>query len=269
MRRRSSFAALALFAAAAALSPAHAQTPTRLGVLMIHGKNPGGATDVNFSPLKATLERQGWLVGLPDFPWSRTRAIDGHWDQGMAEVGAGVKALRERGATKIVIVAYSMGVPAALGHAARGGDVQAMALLAPGHSPLRYYTQPHLQPVHDSINDARAKVAAGQGDVKGSFNDSNQSRARPVTMTAKDYLSYFDPTTDAEMSVTAPRVPAMPILTVVGNDDPLFEVLRGYLVEKLPPHPSSKYMEIKASHATTPRNASDEVVKWIKEVAAE
>jgi pimeloyl-ACP methyl ester carboxylesterase len=262
--------AISCVALVAVLSPLSVAAQQRIGVLMLHGKNPGNNQDPNFSPLKGTFEKQGWLVTVPDMPWSRGRYLDGHWDKAMAEMAGHVKSLREQGATKIVIVGHSMGAPAALSHAARGGDADALVLLAPGHVPVGYYTYPTLKAVHDSINEARALVAAGKGDSRERFTDINQGRQQNVIATAKDYLSYFDPASDAEMSVTAPRVPVgTPVMTAIGETDPLFTRIRAYYIDKLPANPKTQYLEVKGGHLDTPRNASDEVIKWIKTTVAE
>ncbi|MFI5447803.1 alpha/beta fold hydrolase [Polaromonas sp. UC242_47] len=256
--------ALGLFLVVAFGSSA-VQAQPRIGVLMLHGKSPGNNQDPNFSPMKATFERQGWLATVPDMPWSRGRYLDGHWDRAMAEMAGHVKTLREQGATQIVIVGHSMGVPAALSHAVRAGDIDALVLLAPGHVPLRYYTVASLKAVHDSVDEARALVAAGKGDSRERFSDINQGRQQTVVTTAKNFLSYFDPTSDAEMSVTAPRIPAnTPVMTVVGEKDSLFKLVKSYYVDKLPANPKNKYLEVSGGHLDTPRVASDEIITWIK-----
>jgi pimeloyl-ACP methyl ester carboxylesterase len=266
----SSILAIGCITLAAVVAPLTAAAQQRIGVLMLHGKNPGNNQDPNFSPLKATFEREGWVVALPDMPWSRGRYLEGNWDKAMAEMAAHIKTLRDQGATKIVVVGHSMGAPAALSHAARGGDASALVLLAPGHVPELYYTVPSLKVVHDSIDEARALVAAGKGDSRERFSDINQGRQQNVITTAKDYLSYFDPTLDAEMSVTAPRVPATTaVMTVIGEKDPLFRRIKAYFVDKLPANPKNKYLEIPGGHLETPRVASDEMIKWIKTVLAE
>lgn len=268
MQRRLVFALALAAALGAAVLPAVAQE--RIGVLMLHGKSPGNPMDPHFSPLKARFEQEGWKVLLPDMPWSRSRYLDGHWDQAMQEIAAHVQALRTQGATRIVLVGHSMGVPAALSHAARGGDVQALVLLAPGHVPQLYYTAPVLQPVRESIDQARALMAAGKGDVSERFIDINQRRQQPVVATPRNFLSYFDPESDAEMTVTAPRVPAgTPVLTVVGEGDPLFQRVRGLIVDRLPAQPRSRYLELAGGHLDTPRNAAEDVVKWIRAAVAD
>jgi pimeloyl-ACP methyl ester carboxylesterase len=249
--------------------PAASHAEERIGVLMLHGKNPGSAQDPYFGAIRPRLENEGMLTLMPDMPWSRSRYIDGNWDTAMAEIAQHVKTLRERGATRIVLMGHSLGVPAALSHAARNGDVQALVLLAPGHVPYGYYTHPSLKVVRDSIDEARAMVAAGKGDARERFSDINQGRPQVVVMTAADFLSYFDPQSDAEMSVTAPRVPpSTPAMVVIGSQDPLFSHTRALLFNRLPPNPDNLYLEISANHLTTPSVAIDAVVEWVKKVAA-
>lgn len=270
MRRYLRISLLAITAVTLPGATLISEAQERIGVLMLHGKSPGSAMNPDFAVLKPKFEREGMLVLLPDMPWSAKRYIDGSWDKAMAEIAGHVKALREGGATKIVLVGHSLGVPAALSHAARNGDVQALVLLAPGHVPLGYYNNQRLTLVRDSINEARSLVASGKGDARGSFSDINQGRQQVVIMTAKDYLSYFDPQSDAEMSVTAPRVPpATPSLVVVGDQDRIFSRARSYFSDKLPANPKSRYLEVKANHLTTPEVASEAVIDWLKKTVVQ
>lgn len=259
----------ACLALCAAVMPLPAAAQERIGILMLHGKSPGNAQDPNFSPLKTRFEAEGWLVQLPEMPWSRTRYLEGNWDAAMQEMAGYVQALRTQGATRIVLVGHSLGAPAALSFAARGGDAQALVLLAPGHIPKGYYTYPSLKAVRESIDEARALVAAGKGDSRERFVDINQGRQQPLITTAKNYLSYFDPESDAEMSVTAPRVPpTTPVLTVIGEKDPAFQRVRSYFVDLLPPQPRNGYLEVSGGHLETPRVAYDAMVAWIKTAMA-
>jgi pimeloyl-ACP methyl ester carboxylesterase len=250
---------------AVAMAPSIAAAQERIGILMLHGKNPGSNMDPNFGSMKGNFERQGWLVAFPDMPWSRGRYLDGNLDRALVEIAGHVKGLRDQGATRIVIAGHSMGVPTGMAYAARAGDVDALVQLAPGHIPLGYYTYPVLKAVRDSIDEARALVAAGKGDSNERFNDINQGRQQPVITTARNFLSYFDPASDAEMSVTAPRIPArISVMTVIGERDPLFSRIRTYYVDMLPANPKNKYLEVSGGHLDTPRVANDAVIAWIK-----
>lgn len=265
MRIRFALAALVAFLSLAAIPAALAQDKT--GVLLLHGKNPGNQNDPHLNQLKSKLDADGAITLLPDMPWSARRYIDGDWDKAMAEIDGHVKGLRGKGATKIVIVGHSMGCPTAMGYAAKFGGVDALALLAPGHAPYFYYEVMKDKSVHNSVNEARQLVASGQGETRKDFMDMNQGRFQAVRATAKAYLSYFDPTTDAEMANTAPRL-QMPVMMVVGDQDPLFKTARSMLYDKLQANPKSQYLEVVADHRTTPSVSREAVAAWIKTAVA-
>jgi len=84
-------------------------------------------------------------------------------------------------------------------------------------------------------------------------------------MTPRDYLSYFEPTSDAEMSVTAPKIPSsIPVLWVMGDREYLVREGRQYVFDKLPSNSKSQYLEVSANHTTAPAVASDQIVNWVK-----
>lgn len=255
------------FAGLLAAPSAWAAAERKVGILMLHGKNPASSRDPGMNQLRGVLEAQGWTVLLPDMPWSRTRYLDGHWDQAMTEIGKHVQSLRDKGAEQIVLVGHSMGCPAAMGFAARGGKVDGLVLLAPGHIPYGYYRYPSLKPVRESIDEARALLANGKGDVTQNFADINQGRRLSMVATPRNYLSYFDPESDADMGVTAPRIPSqVAVFTLIGMDDPLTPNVRGYFVDKLPPHPKTRFQTLPGGHLDTPRAAADLVVGWVREL---
>lgn len=246
-------------------SPSWAQSPPTVGVLMLHGKSPGSPQSPHYRSLMAAMESRGWRVSLPDMPWSRGRYLEGDWDQAMREVAQHVETLQKQGAQKIVLMGHSMGVPAAMSHAARGGVAHALVLLAPGHVPRSYHTVPGMKVVRDSIDEARALVAAGKGDETHRFHDINQGKQQPVITTAQRFLSYYDPESDADMGNTAARIPdAIPVLTVVGQQDWMLTRVRGYYVDKLPTHPRTQLLEVEGGHLDTPRVAEKAIIDWVQ-----
>ena len=246
---------------------AFAQTPppaaVRVGVLLMHGKT-GSPQNPVIQQLAQRMGAAGWTVVTPEMPWSRNRYLQGDWDGVMAEMTAHAKALRHQGVTHIVVAGHSMGCPAALSFAARGGDAQALVLLAPGHVPAGYYDSERLRPVRESIDEARALVAAGKGNDNQRFNDINQGKQQPVITSARAYLSFFDPASDAEMGVTAPRMPAgTPVYTAIGRKDPLFARVREYFVDRLPPNTHTRLAEYAGGHLDTPVEAADDLLAWV------
>lgn len=246
------------------------QAAEPVGVILMHGKSPGGPGWDGYQPLAGKLEQAGMQVLLPEMPWSKRRYIDADFDSAMREIDVQVKALRDKGAKQVVLAGHSMGCPAAMAYAARHGGIDALVLLAPGHVPVAYYTRPNLAIVRESVDKARQMVARGEGDqANQAFSDINQGNRLTVFTTAKIYLSYFDPTSDAEMSVTARHIAAnIPVLWVIGRSDPLFAAGRAYAFDKLPVNSRSRYLEIDANHLSTPTVATEQVVGWIAEALA-
>lgn len=252
------------------LTPMLCSAGEKIGVVLMHGKNPGDPDDPSLSSLVGKMNKAGMIVLVPNMPWSRQRYIDVPWGTAMDEIDNHVRKLRAEGATKIVLAGHSMGCPAAMGFAANRKGVDAIVLLAPGHSPQLYYLGLPQAPsrswvVKESIDKAREMVASQRGDEANvPFPDINQGRRVQVWTTPRIFLSYFEPNSDAEMSVTAARIPpAVPVLWVIGDGDSLIKLGRDYVFNKLPPNPHSKYLEISANHLSTPAKAADQVVEWI------
>jgi pimeloyl-ACP methyl ester carboxylesterase len=242
----------------------------KIGVVLMHGKQGGGPRDTSLDSLHKKLHEAGIEVLRPEMPWSFNRFIDGNWDQAMNEIKAHVEKLKQSGATKVVLMGHSLGSPAAMSYAARHADVAAIALLAPGHVPY-YFSQciPYVSfkmcGVKGGVEYARKEIEAGNGDTKQGLTDINQGRRNVVWMTPRDYLSYFDPASDAEMGVTAGRIPThIPVLWVIGDKDSLIREGRQYVFDKLPKNPKSQYLEVSDNHLSTPSVASDQILSWLK-----
>lgn len=69
-----------------------------------------------------------------------------------------------------------------------------------------------------------------------------------------------------ELPVLAPRVRQhIPLLWVVGQGDSGHKLGEDFAYAKAPPHPSSRYVVVKADHDGTPEAALKAVLEWIKE----
>lgn len=264
-----------LFACALMLAACTSYSQEKIGVVLMHGKQGGSSRDSSLDSLHKKLLDAGMVVVKPEMPWSFNRFIDGHWDAAMSEIKAHVEKMKQSGASKVVLMGHSLGSPAALSYAARHADVSAIALLAPGHVPYYYsqcipYSPIKLCAVKDGVEYARKEMAAGNADKKQGLADINQGRRNVVWMTPRDYLSYFEPTSDAEMSVTASKIPAnMPVLWVIGDKDYLIREGRPYVFDKLPQNARSLYLEVSGNHVSTPGVASDQIVQWVKSAVAD
>ncbi len=250
-----------------------ASAQEKLGVVLMHGKQGGGPRDGSLDALHRKMQEAGMVVIKPEMPWSFNRYIEGDWNLAMSEINAHVQKLKEMGAAKIALVGHSLGSPAALSYAARHpGTVHALGLLAPGHVPYYYSQCIPFSPlkmcgVKDGVERARKEMEVGNADKKQAQTDINQGRTNAVWMTPRDYLTYFDPASDAEMAVTAPKIPVnLPVLWLIGDRDFLIREGRQYVFDKLPANSKSQYLEVSANHTTAPAVAADQIVNWLKSV---
>jgi pimeloyl-ACP methyl ester carboxylesterase len=249
-----------------------AAAQAKWGVVLMHGKTGGGALDSSLTRINSQLEAKGMLVLRPQMPWSRDRYLEGDWELAMQEIKGHVQTLRTQGATKVVLAGHSLGSPAALSYAARFADVDGVVMMAPGHVPHYYYECIPYSPIRmcavkDSVDEARKLVADAKGEERNRFNDINQGRRISLITTARAYLSYFDPSSDAEMAVSAVRLPAhIPVLWIIGTDDRLVQEGRQYVFDKLPPNPKSQYLVMQGNHFNLPAVGASKILDWIEQL---
>lgn len=233
--------------------------PGRLGVVLLHGKH--GAPDRLVTELAAAMRGAGHLVATPEMPWSRRRAYAVDYAAAMREIAAQAAELRGKGATAIVVAGHSLGANAALGFAAGNPGLAGLVCLAPGHSPERGKLR---ELVAAEVARARELAAAGKAGESVRFTDLNMDRTNEAVLPAGVFLSYFDPEGPAAMPASAARIsPALPVLWVVGSSDPLARFGRGYVFDRLPAHPASRYAEVDAGHTGVPTAAIPLVLEWL------
>jgi pimeloyl-ACP methyl ester carboxylesterase len=257
LHRRALVLALPLLPVAAS-----AEAPAAVGIVLLHGK--WGTPRGPLQPVELALKGAGFLVAAQEMPWSDRRAYDKGWDEAMAEIDGEVAALRAAGAQKIVVGGQSFGANVALGYAARHPEVAGVMALAPGHTPERFVRLPAIV---ESLEKARANLAAGKGEQYANFADTNQGRTRQVSAKPAVYLSYFDSEGPAVMPRnTAMLSPTTALLWVVGTKDPLYPAGPGYAFDRAPHNPQSRFITVDADHFGTPAAARRIVVDWVKEL---
>jgi len=253
------FALVMLFAGGCADARADSANLKGFGVVLMHGKF--GTAGAFLGGLATALRNEGAIVVTPEMPWSLRRIYDATYDEAMAEIDRAVADVRRQGAVKIVVGGHSMGANAALGYAARRDGLSAVVALAPGHpqdiSIMRLRTR-------HGVARAREMIAAGHGDESAMFPDMAQGVPFPIRTTANIYLSLFDPDGPATMPKNAAAMGPVPLLWVVGIADPIFFKGRDYAFNLGAKDPRSKYLEIAATHMTTPFQARHAVVEWLK-----
>jgi len=116
-----------------------------------------------------------------------------------------------------------------------------------------------------AVDNARGLVAAGKGDELLDIEDFNQGKKRSMRMRADVLWSYFDPEGLGHMPKTAAGFKrSVPLLWVVGTNDPLFALGADFAYSKAPPNPKSQYVVVNAGHGDIPDVAAAQVADWIK-----
>lgn len=227
-----------------------------IGIVFLHGKEGAPRAKI-YTTLLEQLPRAGFRLKTPALPWSRERIYDADVDASMLEIEREVTALRNEGASRVILLGHSMGVNAALRYAATR-QIDGIVALAPGHSPEFLTKQ-----LSSDITRARQMIADGKGGEKAEFGDVNVGRNFTVKATAAIYLSWLDPEGSAVMPRNAALVKTpVPTLMVVGSKDP---VTRGqdYIFGKLPAHPKSRFVTLDVDHKDVPDAAAKMLIEWI------
>jgi hypothetical protein len=175
--------------------------------------------------------------------WSRSYRT---YDETLSEIGRQVAALKARGASRIALVGQSLGANVALGYGTQRGGISAIVAMAPGHVPDRF-----IRHTGESVERARALVAAGRGNEQGVYRDTNQGDVYQVRTTAAAYLSFFDPNGPASFSRHSGG--GASLLWIVGERDPGAQSLvRG-----------GRAVTVRGGHGGTPRNGAQDAVNWL------
>ncbi len=252
---------VALAVACAASLPSRAAD--RLGVVLLHGKT---GLPQQLTPMAQALAAHGWLTDQPEMCWSRNRIYDRPYPDCLRDIDAALNRLKQNGANAIVLLGMSIGGNGALGYGVSHAGLKGIITLVPGHAPEFISRRPEIAA---SLDQARAFIAAGRGDLKTTFTDVNTRSTTfifSVTTTPSIYLSFFAPNSQAVMPANAARLTA-PLLYVAATNDPT-QRGRGYIFDRAPAHPLNRYVTVTSDHVGTPAVSADIVTSWLKEIVA-
>ncbi len=250
-----------LLAAPVFAEQAQAWEPQTTGVVLMHGKwgNPGDAAT---GPLGQALKSAGFLVDMPEMPWSGGRAYDLGAEAAMSEIDAAVARLQSRGAAKIVVAGQSMGGAAAVEYASLHRPIDAAIFIAPAHAPEGRILRDSLA---SAVAQARAMVASGRGDDSLAFMDFNSgSRTPSMRAKAASFVSYFAPDSPIAMSLNAPNVGPIPVLWVCGTLDPSHEFFDRVVWPRIPAATPKERVDVIADHLDVPTAGRSAIIAWLK-----
>lgn len=257
----------AFLAAVVAASPvgAIAQTPPKIGVVVMHGKG-GAPSSRPIAPFAAALERNGFLVANLDMPWSGARSYDVDVAAGERQAQEALDALKGKGAEKIFVSGHSQGGVFAI-HLASRVPADGIIAIAPGGSVSSRIFREKLG---ESLGQARRYVAEGKGAEKQRLEDYEGSRGTyPIVAVPQAYVTWFDPEGAMNVIRAAKAVPAsIPVLYVAPTRDyPGLRNTRQQVFGSLPANPRTRLYEPEADHLQAPIATVEEMMRWMREVA--
>lgn len=256
LRRLMAF--IVLFAATAACAQP-------LGVVMMHGKwsvPPHWHLSVSNS-----IKQEGWPVVELTMPWAGSRLYDASYESALSQIAEAVKELRAKGIKYVVVGGHSFGANAAIAYASSGADLDGILAMAPGHAPRKSYDKGTTK---DSVDQARLLVASGHGEDRVNFDDTNQGKTRRMSARAAVFLSYFEPEGLGDIPTSMSRIShPVPLLWLIGTNDPLYASGPAYAYDRAPQHHLSRYVVVSADHAGTPSAGREQIIDWLKTIAAQ
>lgn len=241
-----------------------AETGSRIGIVLMHGK--GGSPAKHVSDLAIALEEQGLLVANLEMPWSGRREYDVNVSAAEQEVDVALNKLRDKGAKKLFVAGHSQGGLFALYFGSRHA-VDGVIAIAPGgnvNSPA------FREKLGESVALARKLIADGKGDEKTSLADFEGSKGTiSVVTTPAAYLTWFDPEGAMNQTIAVQSMnPSVPVLYVApANDYPGLLKVKQQMFDALPRNPKTRLYEPGSSHLNAPSASIKEIAEWTTAVA--
>lgn len=235
----------------------YAFEPQSTGVLLLHGK--GGTPLKTWEHFQSALEKEGFIVMAKEMPWSKNRYIDKTYEASLDEIKASIEELKTKGVKQIVLIGHSMGANVAIAY----GSLQplnALVVLAPGHNPnkMASYFKP-------SLELAKSMIDEGKGTSIASFADTNVGKQFMKEMRADIYYSFFSLEGLSAMETRAKYIPnTLPVLYIVGKNDPLTEKNGMHTFDAIPKTPKTQYVTVPADHFGAVNASVEDVLEWLK-----
>lgn len=235
-----------------------ARANSDIGVVVLHGTQgrPGSRADIGF---ESALKSAGYAVATPEMCWSRDRIYDAPYAECLREIDTAIAKLRAAGANRIVLAGQSMGGNAVLSYAAAHPGLAGVIAMAPASDPRLLNRNPS---VRQSVDKAKAMVAAGHGNDRASFTSNNNGRAFSVTTTAAIFLSFVDPDGPAVFARILPKV-TEPVLWVAGTADQTQSDADAEFAS-LPANKLNRMVHFNGPHLGTPDAAVAPALEWLR-----
>jgi pimeloyl-ACP methyl ester carboxylesterase len=199
-----------------------------------------------------------------EMPWAQRRAYDQPYPAALRQIEQAVAEFRDKGFRRVIIMGQSFGANAVLAYLASGHSADAAVAIVPGHSPRHMYDN---NIGRAAVDRARELVAAGQGSTQLTMEDLNGGQRASYRMSAEVLLSYFDPAGLGDIPTSSAAIhKPLPLLWIVGANDPLARLGPAFAYDKIAPHPASRYITVQAGHLDAPEVAAPQILEWIAQL---
>jgi len=230
-------------------------------IIHLHGK-AGFATSTSQAQFYDGLKASGYNLIALQMPWSGTN-WDGTLCEGLNYLSTVVEEEHTAG-RKVIVSGHSMGGMHTMIYAItsnRSNNIQGVILLAPGH--MLHQSNKMLTATADDVTLAKNLIASGSGDTLNTFNTYNNGQERPLTSTARYYLSYHDPDTYPNVNSILPAI-KLPVLWLAGQDDSLTTTYNMVSLAAQITSSNSLYKVVAGDHQGMLYNAATPAVSWLK-----
>jgi pimeloyl-ACP methyl ester carboxylesterase len=232
--------------------------------LLVHGKFNGPEDDR--CPLKAVadeLTAGQFLVNYSSYPWSIDRNYDATSMQAAEEIHANIQLLKTQGATRIHIVAFSMGANLALYYSTLDHqDYDSIVAMAPAHN---IHSEKFQHVTHWCVEKAIG-MANIFDDTPTHFIDSQKGSIQVAEFLPSVYASFFDPAGPCNMvKSVAETKTAKPVYIIIGSEDTMTVNTEQLLfVPMLKDESVSKFESLQGiEHSSTPLAALPKFLSWV------
>lgn len=253
---------LLLAAVAGTFATMPAIAAEKIGIVLMHGLGETADAKSPMGKFAKELESFGFVVVVPEMPWSKKRSLDKGIDDTVAEIDKAVAELKAKGATKFVVGGHDIGANAALAYGIRREHIRGVLAIKPEVTPERPEFQ---KAANNDFMKARQLIAAGKGDEKAEFMDGVNGKNGVLKTTAKIYISWYDPDGNALLPKNAAKLSnATSVMWMIGDTSAIGALGLTYAFAKAPANPNNAYKVISGFHKVLGSKGANEVAAWAK-----
>ena len=234
--------------------------------LFLHGKDSGpNAPICTMTSLVNSFINIGELVDYVGYSWGYEQVYSQPFENVIGEVDAAVDRLKTAGADYIHIVSHSIGGNVALYYATLRSNFDSLVLLAPAHSVYSVKMQFLTEWARRKANALLSAEGYNTSTIE-QFIDNDVNDVLIIDAKATDYLSYMNPTGNANMVLNIAKITRpLSVLLISGRNDISQLKIIPNIYNKIDKTSLSKYVITDDTHISVSGiNNFNEILNWTK-----